>query len=92
MTKEEFCEMLKRDGYDGPFDFSMGPNVVDEEHAHDEDIIGIVIEGTITIEKPSGDVTCGVGEIVSYPAGEPHVEKAGPEGVKALVGTRAPVT
>ena len=90
MTKTKFVKMLRTEGYEGPMDFSMGPNEVDSEHAHDEDTVALVVEGSITIEKLSGDVTCNVGDIVSYPAGEPHIEKAGPNGVKALVGWRDP--
>jgi len=90
MTEAEFLQKLKDEGYDGPFDFEMGPNGADTEHTHEKDIIAMVTEGQLTIEKPSGNVTCEVGEIVSYPAGEPHIEKAGPAGAKALVGRRTP--
>jgi quercetin dioxygenase-like cupin family protein len=90
MNETEFRQMLTDEGYDGPFDFAIGPNGADTEHTHENDIIALCTEGTLIIEKPSGDVTCQVGDIVSYPAGEPHVEKAGPEGAKALVERRAP--
>ncbi len=91
MNEKEFLELLRTEGYEGTEDFSMEPNEVDNEHAHDEDTIALVVEGSIVIEKSSGDVTCNVGDTVKYPAGEPHIEKAGPNGVKALVGWRDPV-
>ena len=90
MTEAEFLSLLEEQDYDGPFDFSMGPNGADTEHTHENDIIALCTEGTLIIEKPSGNVTCQVGDIVTYPAGEPHVERVGPEGAKALVGRRAP--
>ena len=90
MNEPEFRELLKNEGYDGPFDFAMEPNAADDEHVHDFDVVVVVVQGSLIIEKPSGDVTSNVGETVSYPAGEPHTEKAGPQGVKALVGRRSP--
>lgn len=91
MTKAEFIEKLRNEGFDGPEDFLMGPNEVDTEHAHETDTLGLVLEGSIVIEKASGDVTCNVGDTVYYPAGELHTEKAGPNGVKGLVGWRDPI-
>ena len=91
MNETEFLEKLRAEGFEGPEDFIMGPNEVDEEHAHDTNTIGLVVEGSIVIEKTSGDISCGVGDTVYYPAGELHSEKAGPNGVKALVGWREPI-
>jgi len=90
MNETEFREILKNEGYDGPFDFAMESNAADDKHVHDYDVLVMVVEGSLTIEKPSGDETGLVGDTIQYPAGEPHVEKAGSEGVKALVGRRAP--
>lgn len=91
MDESEFIEMLRLQGYEGPEIFSMGSNEYDTEHTHKEETIALIVEGSIVIEKPSGDVNCNVGDIVSYPAGEPHTEKAGPNGVKALCGWRDPI-
>jgi uncharacterized cupin superfamily protein len=90
MNQAEFRKLLMNEGFEGPFEYVKGPDFVDEEHVHDFDVLAMVVEGTLTIEKPSGDQTCHVGETVSFPAGEPHVEKPGPDGVKALVGRRTP--
>lgn len=91
MNEKEFVEKLRAEGFDGPEDFIMGPNEVDERHVHDTDTIGLVVAGSIVIEKTSGDVSCNVGDTVYYPAGELHAERAGPNGVKALVGWRNPI-
>ena len=90
MNETEFREILMDKGYDGPFDFAMEANAADDEHVHDYDVLVMVVEGSLTIEMPSGDETGLVGDTIQYPAGEPHVEKAGPDGVKALVGRRVP--
>ncbi len=90
MDEAAFRKLLAEEGYDGPFEFAMDPNAADDQHVHDYDVVAMVVEGSITIETPSGDKTCYVGQTVGYPAGEPHVEKAGPHGVKALVGRRPP--
>ena len=88
MDEATFRKELAEKGYEPPAEFVMGPNGSDEEHVHDFDVYALVVEGELTIEKKSGDKTCEVGETVRYPAGESHVEKAGPDGVKALVGRR----
>ena len=88
MTETEFRKRLDNEGYEGPFDYVKGPDFVDQEHVHDFDVLALVLEGALTIEKSSGDETCRPGETVAFPAGEPHVEKPGPDGVRALVGRR----
>ena len=91
MNETEFTEMLRAEGYEGPEDFAMKPNEVSSRHDHDVDTVLLILEGSIVIAKPSGDVTCNVGDTVSYPAGEFHSEKAGPNGVKLVYGWRDPV-
>ena len=91
MNEKEFVEMLRAEEFEGPENFLMEPNEIDPEHSHKEDTVGLIVEGSITIEKPSGNVTCNAGDTVYYPADERHTEKAGPNGVKALVGWREPV-
>jgi mannose-6-phosphate isomerase-like protein (cupin superfamily) len=88
MNEAGFRARLAAEGYEGPFDYVKGADFVDREHVHDFDVLALVLEGVLTVEKPSGDVTCGAGETVAFPAGEPHLEKPGPEGVRALVGRR----
>lgn len=86
MDEATFCENLKRENYAEPVDFIKEPNWADTEHSHDFDVYALVVEGELMIKKKSADVTCQVGDAVPCPTGELHVEKAGPEGVKALVG------
>lgn len=62
MNEAEFFDMLKEQGYDGPFDFSMEPTGAGSEHTHEKDIIAMCTEGTLIIEKSSGNVTCEVGD------------------------------
>ena len=90
MNETEFRKLLTDEGYEGPFEYDRRPDFVDEQHVHDFDVLAMVVEGSLTIEKPSGDQTCHAGETVGFPAGEPHVEKPGSDGVKAFVGRRTP--
>jgi quercetin dioxygenase-like cupin family protein len=88
MDEATFGENLTREGYTKVTEFIKDPNWADTEHSHDFDVYVLVFEGELMIEKKSGDVTCQVGDTVRYPAGELHIEKAGPNGVKALVRRR----
>jgi mannose-6-phosphate isomerase-like protein (cupin superfamily) len=88
MDEASFREALKHENFAEPVDFIKEPNWADTEHSHDFDVFAFVVEGELTIEKKSGDVVCQVGDTVRYPAGKLHTEKAGPNGVKALVGRR----
>ncbi|MEO7760560.1 MAG: cupin [Casimicrobiaceae bacterium] len=90
MNEPEFSELLAVQGYAGPSVFTMAPNVADTEHSHGVDIFALVVEGSITIEKSTGNGTYGVGDIFDYPAGQPHAEISGPQGVKILYGKRQP--
>ena len=88
MNEIEFHAHLANEGCEGPFDFAMTANLESKQHAHAYGVFALVVEGSITIEKPAGAVTCRVGETVRFAANEPHVEKAGPDGVKLKVGRR----
>jgi hypothetical protein len=48
------------------------------------------VEGSITIEQSTGDGTYVVGDTFGYPAGQRHIERSGPQGVKILYGKREP--
>ena len=89
MKETEFRQRLEREGYEGPFDYQRGADFVDKEHVHDFDVLAMVVEGSMTIKKSSGDVTCQVGDTFSFAAGERHLEVPGASGVSALIGRRS---
>ncbi len=90
MNETDFSQLLAAQGYAGPSIFTMAPTVSDTEHSHAVDIFALVVAGSITIEKSTGNGTFGVGDTFGYPAGQPHIEKSGPQGVKILYGKRQP--
>ena len=92
MNETEFRKMLTAWHYSKFEEFDMDPNEIDESHTHEFDGFALVLEGEITLGKESGNQTCRVGDIVKYPADEPHSEMAGPNGVRALFGRMAATT
>jgi len=91
MNETAFRELLVTEGYGGPTVFAMAADAAADAHVHDVDIIAMVVEGSITIAKPSGNITYGVGDTFGYAAGELHAENGSLQGVWALVGRRKPV-
>ncbi|HET6184061.1 MAG TPA: cupin domain-containing protein [Acetobacteraceae bacterium] len=88
MTEQEFEASLLRDGYT-PRRASYPPNHVATEHAHGFDARVMVLEGEITITRGGKPRTFRPGEWCEVPAGEPHEERVGPQGVSYLGGRRA---
>ena len=84
MKEKKFRKLVTDWHYSKITEYSMEPNEIEEEHAHDTDGFALLLEGELTIEKGSGDQTGRAGDIVKYPMNEAHTEKAGPKGVRFL--------
>ena len=64
------------------------PREVNRGHAHEFDARLLILEGAMTIASEGGEHTYRTGEIFEIPAGRPHSETAGPDGVRYLAGRR----
>ena len=87
MDKAEFEGGLRRDGYK-VVNTSLKPNLDSGNHCHDFDARGFVLGGEITITRDNTPVTFRAGQCFDVPAGTPHAEQVGPEGVALLSGRR----
>jgi quercetin dioxygenase-like cupin family protein len=58
----------------------LDPGAVAAEHSHENEQLGIVLQGTITFRVGDEERELGPGETWSIPSNTPHEATAGPEG------------
>ena len=88
MNTQEFHDELKVNGFDAavavdrPVGYAMG------EHQHPFDACALITAGDITLVVDGVSTRYGTGEVFRLPAGTPHHEAAGSQGVSYLSGRR----
>ena len=88
MNTDPCQAQLRAEGYQvittvaQPVGYAMG------EHVHAFDACALILEGDFTITVAGQARHYATGEIFRLPAGTPHAEHAGPQGVKYLAGRR----
>ena len=88
MDRTVFEAELREQGYNEVVDRRMEPSDVNRGHAHEFDARVLVLEGAMTIASEGGEHTYRAGEFFAIPAGRPHSEAAGPDGVRYIAGRR----
>jgi len=88
MDKEAFEKRLVAEGYPEIRTNSLEPNRHNPEHTHPFDVLALVTEGDITLTIDGTARKYAVGDEFTMQAGCRHIEDAGPQGVKYLVGRR----
>jgi quercetin dioxygenase-like cupin family protein len=88
MNATEFEARLKAEGYDEIRTNGLEPKRHNAEHSHPFDVLALVLEGDITLTVDGKPRKYAVGDQFTMQAGCRHVEDAGPQGVKYLVGRR----
>lgn len=91
MNTQEFHAELKANGFDEavPVDRAIGYAM--GEHHHPFDACALITAGDITLVVDGVSSHYRVGEVFRLPAGTPHLEAAGPQGVSYLSGRRMEV-
>ena len=88
MNTQEFHDELKANGFDAavaidrPVGYAMG------EHQHPFDACALITAGDITLVVDGISTCYRAGEVFRLPAGTPHLEAAGAQGVSYLSGRR----
>jgi quercetin dioxygenase-like cupin family protein len=88
MNLDAFEAQLHAEGYQvitsvqQPVGYTMG------DHVHAFDACALILEGDFTITLGGVDHHYGPGEIFRLPAGTPHSERAGSQGVSYRAGRR----
>jgi len=62
----------------------VAPNRVVPEHRHENEQVGIVLKGVITMTVGGESARLGVGETYVIPGGVPHGAETGPEGATVV--------
>ena len=88
MTLQEFHNELQTHGFDAavPVDRAIGYAM--GEHHHPFDACALITAGDITLVVDGVSSHYRVGDVFRLPAGTPHMEAAGSQGVSYLSGRR----
>ena len=89
MDDTTFKQDLDREGF-AQVEVCWEPGRTTPEHAHSFDVRGLVLDGEITLMTSGHSDLYRAGEAFVMPAGCPHAEFIGPDGVRILVGRREP--
>jgi quercetin dioxygenase-like cupin family protein len=90
MERAAFETRLREQGYDEAVDRQMAAGVVNPNHSHEFDAHLLILDGEITIERDGAPRTFRPGDTCEVPAGTPHAERVGAQGVRYLAGRRTP--
>ena len=88
MTNQEFHDELKASGFDAAVAIDRPVGYAMDEHQHPFDACAMITAGDITLVVDSVSTRYGTGDVFRLPAGTPHHEAAGPQGVSYLSGRR----
>lgn len=86
MDTPEFERQLAERGYTPPVAGDYAPNQFNDFHTHPFDVRGLVTAGEMTLTMQGKATTHRPGEIFTMPAGVPHQENVGPDGVQYIWG------
>jgi quercetin dioxygenase-like cupin family protein len=87
MNRAEFEADLRHEGYEVR-EGGIEPNVYRESHTHDFDARVFVLDGSITLVFGQDRCVYGPGDSCNVPAGTPHEEHSGADGVRYVAGRR----
>lgn len=86
MTENDFRKLCEQKGYSDVKVKDFEPHLYDPAHTHERAIMGMVIDGKITLEWETGATTYGVGDVCEFEAGTVHAEKTDEEGATLILG------
>ena len=80
MTRDQFEESLRREGYEVNYG-GFRAELEDPDHVHSWDARLMILGGEMTITRDGKAETFRLGDTCAVPANYPHAEKIGPRGV-----------
>ncbi len=91
MNTQDFEAKLKTENFETGVTISKPIGYAMDEHAHPFEAWALITQGDITLRIKGESATYAAGDIFRLPAGTPHDESAGVNGVTYLVGRKYPV-
>jgi quercetin dioxygenase-like cupin family protein len=87
MTRDEFVDILKNEGFDEVATVMREPGVM-ETHTHPFEAKALILHGELHISQDGAERAYRVGDVFHLAANVPHSERYGPEGAQYLVGRK----
>jgi len=88
MEREQFINMLNREGFQEIVTVEREANGALEVHTHPFEAKALILQGELRLHRNGNKQVCGVGDIFHLQANEAHSERYGPGGVRYLVGRK----
>ena len=90
MNKEQFLQLLQRDGFPEPIEVHQIPSGHLDEHEHPFEVRALILGGAIEIVSDGISQTYSAGDVFQLGFKQSHAESYGPEGVKYLAARKQP--
>ncbi len=87
VDRETFVRTLAEEGFPEPVLVTREHGAMDE-HTHPFEAKALIVMGEITIGADGEERLYCVGDVFHLAAGQPHVERYGPQGVQYLAGRK----
>jgi quercetin dioxygenase-like cupin family protein len=88
MERDDFIEMLAREGFQTTVLVEREAGASLDDHAHAFEAKALILEGELTLRVDNIDTRYQPGDVFHLRANETHSERYGPEGVCYLVGRK----
>jgi quercetin dioxygenase-like cupin family protein len=88
MERDDFIEMLAREGFQTTVLVEREADAFLEDHTHAFEAKALILEGELTLEVAGNATRYGIGDVFHLVKNEAHSERYGPEGVCYLVGRK----
>ncbi|WP_118184291.1 cupin domain-containing protein [Paraburkholderia phosphatilytica] len=87
MDRDAFIDILKQEGFADITTVTREPGVMDV-HEHPFEAKALILDGDILLTCGGAERRYEVGDVFHLPAGTPHAERYGANGVQYLVGRK----
>jgi quercetin dioxygenase-like cupin family protein len=88
MEREQFINMLNREGFKEIVTVEREANGSLDLHTHPFEAKALILDGELYLYGNGNEQICGAGDIFHLQANEAHAERYGPQGVRYLVGRK----
>lgn len=89
MERDQFIEMLAREGHAEIVTVGREANRFLDTHSHPFEAKALILDGEIRLCIDDAEQICKTGQIFHLRANQPHSERYGPEGVRYVVGRKS---
>tara|TARA_R110002073_G_scaffold321820_1_gene498098 strand:+ start:825 stop:1112 length:288 start_codon:yes stop_codon:yes gene_type:complete len=89
MTEDEFHAYAQAEGYRQPQARTQPAHKLFDTHAHRDDLIVLVTEGSLTVKYADRTEVFGPGDMCYVSPGVDHTDQAGPNGASYVLAWRS---